>query len=89
MSLEKLLKYEKEAVGDGIYSPNSVMHGWPRYGIAAPRKEAQAKNNYERLTDFVEFLFEHSEHCDHISQREAWHEFELYELKESLKSNPL
>lgn len=33
-----------------------------------------------RLTDFIEYLFDHSEHCDHISHRDAWREFELWEI---------
>ena len=31
--------------------------------------------------DFIEWLFEHSEHCDHISYNEAWQEFEEWEAK--------
>lgn len=36
----------------------------------------------ERKGDFLEWLFEHSEHCDHISQSEAWEEFEAWEEKQ-------
>lgn len=30
----------------------------------------------EGLRDFIEFLFDHSEHCDHITYQEAWDEFQ-------------
>lgn len=32
-----------------------------------------------RKDDFVEWLFEHSEHCDHIPYSEAWEEFLKWE----------
>lgn len=33
--------------------------------------------------DFIEFLFEHSEHCDHITYNEAWEEFQAWQEKEN------
>lgn len=61
-----------------IYMPNSVNHGFviPRFST-----EVLLKLECERLRDFIEFLFDHSEHCDHISHNEAWDEFTEYELK--------
>jgi hypothetical protein len=65
------------------YNPNSVYHGYITLS-----KERRLMAEIGRLTDFIEFLFEHSEHCDHISQSDAWSEFEQYEFKEYMKSNP-
>lgn len=31
------------------------------------------------LTDFIEYLFDHSEHCDHITYNDAWKEFEEWQ----------
>ncbi len=63
-----------------IYSPNSIAHG---SGLLGAKRETLLTLELERLKDFVDFLFDHSEHCDHISQSEAWNEFEIYEIKNS------
>jgi hypothetical protein len=60
-----------------LYSPNSIWHGMPLKGMTP---ETMLKQELERMRDFVEYLFEHSEHCNHISQSEAWAEFEVYEV---------
>jgi hypothetical protein len=65
---------------DGLkYCPGSIYHGASKRYLS---KEAVLKMQIERLNDFIEFLFEHSEHCDHISQSDAWDEFEQYEFKQ-------
>jgi len=35
----------------------------------------------ERKADFIMYLFDESEHCDHITYNEAWEEFEQWENK--------
>lgn len=60
-----------------IYAPNSIWHGSP---IANHSKYSLQNIEISRLNDFIDFLFEHSEHCDHISQPEAWKEFEEFEI---------
>jgi hypothetical protein len=42
----------------------------------------------ERVWDFVNYLFDESEHCDHISLREAWEEFEAWQDKMISDKNP-
>jgi len=68
-----------------IYAPNSIYHDMaihdPTRLPISEKTLLQIENN--RLTDFIEFLFEHSEHCDHISQRDAWNEFSKWEAKRS------
>ena len=69
-----------------IYSPNSIYHGMEIHssnGRLPLSDIVLLKIETERLRDFIEFLFEHSEHCDHISQKDAWNEFEIYEIKNS------
>ena len=49
----------------------------------------QAKEDFlaaARDDDFMEWLFEVSEHCNHITRREAWEEFEAWELRQENKS---
>jgi len=41
-----------------------------------------AEAQLERYRDFIEYLFEHSVHCDQIPLSEAWEEFEQYENKQ-------
>lgn len=67
-----------------IYAPNSIYHGRPVWTNSASDRLKVLTIEHERLVDFVEFLFDHSEHCDHISHRDAWKEFEIYEQKNSL-----
>jgi len=66
-----------------IFDPNSINHGWPNCGHFS--NETLFKIEIAKLTDFIEFLFEHSEHCDHITQTEAWNEFDLYQYNKKLK----
>lgn len=58
-----------------VYSPNSIHHGVP---IAQLDKQTLDKIEIERNADFLEWLF--NTHCDHITQPEAWKEFEEFEL---------
>lgn len=37
----------------------------------------------ERAWDFINYLFDESEHCDHITVKEAWEEFEEWENKQT------
>lgn len=39
------------------------------------------KVSIERYRDFIGYLFDESEHCDHISESDAWKEFEEWEDK--------
>jgi hypothetical protein len=41
----------------------------------------QLKNGLAYLHDFLEYLFEHSEHCNHISLSDAQAEFEAWDQK--------
>ncbi len=61
-----------------VYAPNSVYHG---SSVKSLSDKAALTVEVNRLSDFIEFLFEHSDHCDHITQSEAWKEFEIYEVK--------
>lgn len=40
------------------------------------------RRELELNRDFIEWLFDHSEHCDHISFSDAWDQFETYLTKE-------
>ena len=64
-----------------FYCPNSIYHGASKRMGAASYEDVQNKAEVARLTDFIEYLFEHSEHCDHITQSDAWSEFEQWEFK--------
>ena len=64
-----------------IYAPNSMYHGMKINGQLPISDIALARIEISRLTDFIEFLFEHSVHCDHITQSNAWREFEEFEFK--------
>lgn len=48
---------------------------------------ARMRDGFERRGDFIEWLFEHSEHCNHISYSEAWEEFSKWEDKQN--ENPV
>lgn len=80
-----LKKAEEEIDTNVVYAPNSIYHGCEIYGVLSMSKEMLLTIEVGRLTDFIEWLFEHSEHCDHITQREAWDEFEVYEIEEAKK----
>jgi len=54
------------------------------YSIGQPDDKEKISGLQHTIYDyreFLEWLFDHSEHCDHISQRKAWKEFEEWELK--------
>ena len=65
------------------YAPKSIYHGTKITGILSIGKESIQAIEISRLTDFIEYLFDHSEHCDHISQPDAWMEFCKWEAKEN------
>ena len=62
-----------------VYSPNSIYHGVP---ISHLSKQTLDNIEINRKIDFLEWLFD--THCNHISQVEAWKEFEEFEI-ENLK----
>lgn len=92
-ALEKLVKQEKESLHDSkmriVYAPRDMWHGSK---MAFHSDKMLSKIELGRLDDFLEYLFEHSEHCNHIAQSEAWKEFEQWELKQAIldskKLNP-
>jgi len=59
-----------------VYAHNSIWHGTKNGSHHSKETLLLIANN--KLTDFIDYLFEHSEHCDHISQSEAWDEFNRY-----------
>lgn len=58
-----------------VYAPNSIYHGMP---IVRLDKQTLDKIEIERKNDFLDWLFD--THCDHITQPDAWKEFEEFEL---------
>ena len=66
-----------------IYAPNSIYHGSKIYSHEIGDQLINCNIEKHRLIDFLEFLFDHSEHCDHITQPDAWAEFVEYEAKDS------
>lgn len=68
------------------YNPNSMIHGTAKGAFGGPgvKQETLLRLELDRMRDFIEFLFEHSEHCDHITFSEAWQEFEIHEAKTSM-----
>ncbi len=74
-----------------IYNPNSVTHRMRKAAFGGPsiKSETILRLELERLRDFVAFLFDHSEHCDHISHSDAWQEFEIYESKTSMEADKI
>ncbi len=56
-----------------IDCPNSIQYGMP---VNRMSKETLMNIHMNRMIDFIDFLFNHSVHCDHITQSEAWEEFE-------------
>jgi biotin synthase-related radical SAM superfamily protein len=75
--LRKQIEIEKEFAREyrRMYCPNSIDH------MRRPPSDLLARTTLElaRLQDFLEWLFDHSIHCDHISYEDAFHEFEEYE----------
>lgn len=55
---------------------------------ADKRTIADLRLGMSRRGDFIEWLFDHSEHCDHIPYSEAWKEFELWEEAQYLQDAP-
>ena len=67
-----------------IYAPNSIWHGSERRFI---NKETQLKIASDRVDDFLEWLFDVSGYVDCVSQRDAWKEFEEWEIKDLPKES--
>ena len=63
------------------YCPNSIWHG-SLYIHGRFKKETLLTAKIEDTNDFLHFLFEESEHCDHITHAKA---YEQYEVNEKLK----
>lgn len=78
--IEEIEQEQEEFREQGLlWSLNSVYHGCPIRGQLPLSPLTLATNESHTLNDFIEFLFEHSEHCDHISQKDAWKEFFIYQ----------
>ena len=58
-----------------VHAPNSIYDGAP---ITSLTKAMHDRIIIERNADFLEWLF--NTHCDHITQNEAWKEFEEFEI---------
>lgn len=71
-----------------VYAPNSIRHGMKVYS-ELQSKETILRIEIARLNGFIEYLFEYSEHCDHISQTDAWDEFEKYEYAQLINENKI
>lgn len=83
----KAKEIQEQFIASGLlYAPNSIYHGSSIEGMS---KETKLITEIAALNDFIDFLFEHSEHCDHISQRKAWDEFRQYELDEKIKKETM
>jgi len=63
-----------------VYAPNSIWHGSDMRYMS---KETILRTASARVDDFLEWLFDKSGHIDFISQREAWEEFEAWEIDEN------
>ncbi len=86
MKTEEEKTEREEFVDTGfVYAPGSVYHALP---IKSLPQGILDRIEIGRLTDFLEYLFEHSQHCDHISQPDAWKEFEEWEIN-SVELPPL
>lgn len=72
--------------GNIIDCPNSIYHGM-ELNSTTGRLPLILRMEVEQLRDFIEFLFDHSEHCDHISHADAWKEFKIYEAKTSMMAD--
>jgi hypothetical protein len=76
-----------------IYAPNSIYHGEILHqpGRLPFSNETVLKVEIGRLHDFIDFLFNDKEYCDHATERQAWDEFEQFEYSEIInnqKSKP-
>jgi len=60
-----------------MYNPNSIWHG-TLFIHGRFKVETLLKHQVENMNDFLEYLFEQSEHLDHITYNEAYEEFEVY-----------
>jgi hypothetical protein len=74
-----------------VYAPNSIFHGFKIFRRGGPSlsKEQLLQIEVHRLHDFIGFLFEHSEHCNHISESDAWKEFDEFEYENKLRSEAI
>lgn len=66
------------------FCPSSIYHGCV---VARMSEEMKLKIQLSELADFVEFLFDKSEHCDHIRQSDAWKEFDAWRYKNVWKKS--
>ena len=85
MSPEELQEYEEMKTEFSelglIYAPGSIYHGQKLHDPnRMPFDPAMIlKIELARLQAFIEYLFGHSEHCDHILFSEAYEEFQKWE----------
>lgn len=85
-----LLQETKDGWPAGVvYAPNSIHHGHTRHSNSKADECVNLTIAYNRMVDFMGYLFDESGHCDHITQREAWDEFEKWEVIQGVspKSN--
>lgn len=61
-------------MNDARYEPSDV---------ADKRRISDLMTSMGVMGDFIEWLFDHSEHCDHITYNEAWEEFKQWEEKQT------
>jgi hypothetical protein len=74
---EVLSEFEQ---GGLVYAPNSVWHGSKNGGHH--KDTTLLKIEIGRLHDFIDFLFEDREYCDHANESEAWDEFRQREYSQ-------
>jgi hypothetical protein len=82
--LQQFIEDEKEYfIKEGLlYCPSSIYHGVKINGPMPLSDTTLLKIEVSRLADFIDYLFETSKHCDHISNKDAWIEFEQWEFKQ-------
>lgn len=74
-------EYEREHL---IYAPNSINHGWENSGHF--KDTTMLRIEIARLYDFIDFLFNDREYCDHTTESEAWDEFEQWEYSQYIQN---
>lgn len=86
VDVRKIVEEEKKEFEEQglLYCPNSIYHGSLLKGMS---KERKVNSQVERMENFLDYLFNHSEHCDHIMQSEAWKEFEEWEVRYLITTN--
>lgn len=67
-----------------VYAPNSIHHGC--INGAHFKDSTLLRIEIGKLNDFIRFLFEDSEYCDHANESDAWDEFNQYEFSKLLNS---